>query len=69
MVYMKLRRKAPKKLPEIEADTWAAVKLYLEDAFQKGKSIGSLIRDIETLEQGQSESFEDYRAQWSYLDA
>ena len=61
VVYTKLRGEALRRLPEIEADSWERVKQNLVHAFQKEKSIGSLIREIETLNQKYDESFLDYK--------
>ena len=62
VVYTKLRGEALRLLPELEANTWLEMKQKLEQTFQQEeKSIGSLIREIETLEQLQNETFMDYK--------
>lgn len=61
VVYTKLRGDALIRLQEIQETTWAKVKENLEKAFHLEKSIGSIIKEIETLVQAEHEPFEDYK--------
>ena len=67
VVYTKLRGEALTRLTEIEDDNWEKVKTNLESAFNGESTIGSLIKQIETLVQGDTESFEKYRSRAAKL--
>lgn len=61
VVYTKLRGEALLRLQDIQDVTWPGMKEKLEKTFQLEKSIGSIIKEIETLNQGERESFESYK--------
>ena len=61
VVYTKLRGDALKRLNDIRAEKWPEVRLKMEKLFQPEKNIGAIFKEIETLHQGYSESFEEYK--------
>ncbi|XP_055644547.1 conserved oligomeric Golgi complex subunit 3-like [Toxorhynchites rutilus septentrionalis] len=61
VVYTKLKGEALMRLHDIQGDTWANVKLNLKNSFQLEKSIGTIIKEIETLKQSSHESYNEYK--------
>lgn len=67
VVYTKLKGEALKRLTEIEGETWDETKGNLRRIFKITKSIGTVMKEIETLKQGENENIESYIIRANYL--